>query len=103
MPEEITSSVEAIEVESEKILEEARNRAREIILEAREESRNILSSQLPLHDVKPECVRIVNEARAEADKRIEDSEKRVAEIRINANKKAKEIMELIVSIIAGRS
>lgn len=72
MPEEITSSVEALEVEAEKILAEAKTRASEIVLEAKEEAKKMLSSQLPLDDVKTECEKTVSKAKAETDKKIED-------------------------------
>jgi len=103
MPEEITSSVEALEVEAEKILAEAKTRASEIVLEAKEEAKKMLSSQLPLDDVKTECEKIVGKARAEADKKIKDSGERAAEININADKKVKEITELVVNIVRGKS
>ena len=103
MPEEITSSVEALEVEAEKILAEAKTRASEIVLEAKEEAKKMLSSQLPLDDVKTECEKIVSKARAEADKKIKDSGERAAEININADKKVKEITELVVNIVRGKS
>ena len=67
MPEKITDSVEAIEVEAEKILGEARTKANEIILEAKAEAQRMLSSPLPLDEIKTECDRIVSKARAEAD------------------------------------
>ena len=103
MSKEITNSVEALEVEAEKILEEARTRASEILLEAREEAKKLLSSQLPLDVVKTECDRIVSKAREEADKKIKDSEEKAAEIGINADIKIKEITELVVNIVTGRS
>lgn len=103
MPEEITSSVGSIEAEAEKILEDARNKARDIILAAREEAKKILSSDMPLNEAKDECVKIVNDARAEADRRVEDAEQKAAEIRKNADRKAREIMELVVNTVAGRS
>jgi vacuolar-type H+-ATPase subunit H len=103
MPEEITSSVEALEVEAEKILAEAKTRANEILLEAKEEAKKILSSQLPLDEVKTECDKIVNKARAEADGKIKDSEKKAAEVSINADKKIKELTELVVNIVRGKS
>ena len=103
MPEEITSSVEALEVEAEKILAEAKTRASEIVLEAKEEAKKMLSSQLPLDDVKTEYEKIVSKARAEADKKIKDSGERAAEININADKKVKEITELVVNIVRGKS
>jgi len=103
MPKEITSSVEALEVEAEKILAEAKTRASEIVLEAKEKVKKMLSSQLPLDEVKTECEKIISKARAEADKKIKDSEKRAAEININADKKVKEITELVVNIVRGKS
>jgi vacuolar-type H+-ATPase subunit H len=103
MAKEITNSVEALEVEAEKILEKAKTRASEIFLETREEAKKILSSQLPLDEIKTEYDRIVSRARAEADEKIRDSEKRAAEIGINADKKIKEITELVVNIVTGRS
>jgi cell division septum initiation protein DivIVA len=103
MPREITNSVEALEAEAEKILEEARTRANGIFLGAKEEAKKILSSQLPLDEVKTECDNIVSKARAEADKEIKDSEKKAAEIGINADKKVKEITELMVNIVRGKS
>jgi vacuolar-type H+-ATPase subunit H len=103
MPKEITSSVEVLEVKAEKILEEARNRANEIIIEAKEEAKKILSSQLSIDEIKTECDKIVSKARAEANKKIKDSEEKAAEISINADKKVKKITELVVNIITGRS
>ena len=103
MAKEITNSVEALEVEAEKILEKAKTRASEIFLEAREEAKRILSSPLSLDAVKTEYDRIVSRARAEADEKIRDSEKRAAEIGINADKKVREITELVVNIVKGKS
>ncbi|MEA1872387.1 MAG: hypothetical protein U9M91_03240 [Chloroflexota bacterium] len=103
MPKKITKSVEAIEVEAQKILEETRTRANEILLEAKEEAKKILSSQLPLDEVKSECDNIVNKARAEAEEKIKDSEKKAVEIGINADKKVKKITELVVNIVTGKS
>jgi vacuolar-type H+-ATPase subunit H len=103
MAKEITHDVEALEVEAEKILEEARTRANQILLEAREEAKKILSSQLPLDEVKTECDNIINKARAEADEKIKDSEKKATEIGINTGKKVKELTELMVNIVTGKS
>jgi len=102
MPEEIANSVEVIELEAEKILEKAKTRASEILLEAREEARKILSSPLPLDAVKAEYDRTVSRARAEADEKIKESEKKDAEIGSNADKKARQITELMINIVTGK-
>jgi vacuolar-type H+-ATPase subunit H len=103
MAEEITNSVEAIEVEAEKILAEARTKANQTLLQAREEAKKIVSSQLSVDKIKPACDNIVSKARAEADKKIQDSEKKATEISINADKKVKELTELVVNIATGKS
>jgi vacuolar-type H+-ATPase subunit H len=103
MAKEITSSVEALEAEAEKILEEAKTRASETLLQTREEAKKILSSQLPLDEIKTECDKIVGQARAEADKRIKDSEQKAAEISIAADKKVQEVTGRVVNIVTGRS
>ena len=100
---EISSSVEAIELEAEKMLEEARARANEILLKAKEEAKEILSSELPMDEVKTECDEIINRARVESDNKIKDSEKKASAISANADKKVDEVTERIVNIITGRS
>lgn len=103
MPKEITNNVEAIESQAENMLDEARTRANEILLEAKEEAKRILSSQLPPDVVKTEYDKIISQARAEADYKIKDSKKKAAEISVNADKKVKETTELVVNIVKGKS
>jgi len=99
--EEMTSSVETIEIEAEKILEEARSRANEIFLKASEETNQILSSELPMDEIKTECQRIIHKARQEANQNVEDSKQKASEIRAGVGKKVEKITEHIVSIIIG--
>ncbi len=99
--EEMTSNIETIEIEAERILEEARNRANEILLKANEEANKILSSDLPMDEVKAECQKIIHKAREEADKKIEDSRKEASEIKTGTGKKVDKITERIVSNITG--
>lgn len=99
--EEITSSVETIEIEAEKTLEEARSRANEIILKAKEEASRILSSEVPLDEAKRECEQILSKAREKANQKVEKSKKEASEIRTNAGKKMGKITERIVNIITG--
>ncbi len=99
--EEMTSSVETIEVEAEKILEEARSKANGILLKANEEANKILSSELPMDEVKAECQKIIHKAREEADKKVEDSKKKAAEIKTEVGNKVDKITKRIVSNITG--
>ena len=101
MSKEIASSVEAIESEAERILEEARVRANEILLEAKEETRRILSAELPMDEVKTERDKIIHKAGIESDEKIKASEEKASEVSANAAKKAEGIVDLIVSIVTG--
>ena len=103
MPEEMTSSVEALEAKAEKILTDAKTRASDIVLEAKDQAKKMLSSQLPLDEVKAESEKIVSKAQAEADTKIKDAERSAAEIKANADKRVKEITELVVNIVKGKS
>ena len=99
--EEMTSSVETIEAETERILEEARSRANEILLKANEEVNKILASELSLGEVKAECQQIIDRARGEADKRVKDSKQKAAEIKAAIGNKVYKITERIVNNITG--
>ena len=99
--EEITSSVETIEIKAEKMLEEARSRANEIILKAKEEASRILSAEMPMDEGKKEREHILNEARQKANQEVEASKKKASEIRTNATKKIGKITERIVNIVTG--
>jgi len=103
MPEEITSSVEAIEVEAEKVLADARTRANEILLQAREEAKKTLAAQLDMDEVKAFSEKFVSRAQTEAGKKIEDAEKQADEISATADKKVKEITKLVTDIVIGGS
>ena len=99
--EEMTSNVETIEVEAERILEEARNKANEILLRANEEANKILSAELPMDEVKIECQQIIHKAREEADKKVKDSRQKASEIKADIGNKMDRITKRIVSNITG--
>ncbi len=99
--EEMTSNVETIELEAEKILQEARNRANEILVKANEEVSKILSADLPMAEVKAECQRIIDKAREEADKKVEDSRQKASGIKAKVGNKVDKITERIVNNITG--
>jgi len=99
--EEVTSSVETIEAEAEKMLESARSRADEILLKARGEAKKISSSELPLDEVKTECESVIHKAREEANKKTEASRREASVVRARAEEKVGEIVQRIVDIVTG--
>lgn len=99
--EESVSDIESIEAQAERILESARTRANEIILKGKEEASRILSSDLPLDEVKAECQEIVRGAKAEAERIHEDSVKQATQIRSDADSKIANMAERLASIVTG--
>jgi vacuolar-type H+-ATPase subunit H len=99
--ENVVDSVETIEAEAEKLLQDARSKAEEIQLKAKEESKKILNSELSVADAEAECEATINRAREESDKIIRDSKTRADEIKTNAKGKTREFVSSIVAIITG--
>jgi len=101
MARDIAGGVKNIEVEAERILEEARGQADEILVRAKQEAKQILSSELPMDEVKPQCEETIGKAREQADQEMKSSQRRASEIGANADKKVEEVVKLMVSIITG--
>jgi len=98
---EVFRSVETIEVEAEKILEAAKARATEILLNAKEDASKILSSKLPLDEVKTDCEDIIHTAREEAGKKIEGGAEKASAIRTEVDKNIEGIVKRLADIIIG--
>lgn len=101
--EEVSRNVETIEVEAEKMLEDARIRASEILLKAKEEAGQILSAELAMDEVKAECEKIIHRARDGAEKEAQDSEEKAALIRNDIAEKVEGIVQRLVGIITGEN
>jgi hypothetical protein len=101
--EKIATGIESIEAQAEKMLEEARKRATEIMLKTREECRSIALEELPLEETKADCEKVLVQAREEARRIAAESEKRVAEIKTTAKRKTEKIISSIVKTVTGET
>lgn len=101
MATDVSRGVQAMEEEAARVLDEARAKASDIVQKAREESRSLASSELPLDDVKAECAKIVDDASKKAESDAKKTEKRAADIKSSASKKVVEYAVLMVSIVTG--
>jgi hypothetical protein len=100
--EKIASGVAGMEAQAEKILEEARKQAQEILLKGREECRAIAVQELPPEENgKAGENLILAQAREEAGRINQETEKRVAEIKNKVKIKMSEISNSIVSLVMG--
>ena len=97
------SSIQTIEAEAEKTLESARVRANEVLLKGKEEASRILSSDLPMDEVRAECEQIIRNAKEEAETIDEDSREKAAQIGVDADSKVAKIAERMASIVTGSS
>ena len=99
--EEVTSSVEAIETRAEEILREAQSQANEILREASEEASRIISAKVSLNEAEAEGELIINRAKEEEERAIEESRKKGSEIRASASNQVEKIVQRMVDIIIG--
>ncbi len=98
---ETASGIEGIEVEAERILKEARDRAGEILLKANEEANRISSSGPALEEANAVSRGLVEEAREEAERKIEEARATAAEIRAGADQKMRTIVSRLIDDITG--
>jgi len=99
--EEIATSVETIEIEAERKLEEARKRANEIALNAREEASRILAAEVSLGEAKKEYEQILDKAREKAKQEVETAQKTATEIKSTTGKRTGGIVKHIVNVVTG--
>jgi hypothetical protein len=101
MASDITGSVQAMEAEAARVMEEAKAKAADILQKTRDEVRKMASEQLPLDDVKAEGAKIVKDARDKAEAETKQAEKHAADIKASAAGKTDEYAKSMVSIVLG--
>ena len=99
--QELTGGVESIEEEAEKILSSAKSKAREILQKAKESSHQLISSDLPLDNVKADCKKIIALAEEEAKKQTEDMKRKAQLIKKTAEKRKDKFYQQMIDIITG--
>jgi len=95
------SGIEGIEIEAERILKEARDRASEILQKANEEVTRISSPRLFLEEAGEMRRGIIEAAREEADREIAEAKVKASQIKAGNERKIKEIVSRMVKDITG--
>jgi len=90
-----------MEAEAARVLEEARAKASDIALKAREESRKMAVAELPLDDVKAEGAKLIKEAESHAELELKQADERAAEIKASAGRKADQYAKMLAGIVLG--
>jgi len=101
MASDITGSVQAMEAEAARVIDEAKAKAGDILQKSREEARKMASEPLPLDDVKAECARIVKDAQQKAEADSQQAEKQASRIKDGTAGKTDEYAQSMVSIVVG--
>ena len=101
--EKVTSNIENLELEAEKSLEEAREKAVSIVTKANEESQKILSTPLSLDEAKAEAASMTEKARIESEEKINASKSQAKQLKASASQKVDEIVNRMTRMITGVS
>jgi vacuolar-type H+-ATPase subunit H len=101
MASDITGSVQAMEEQATRVIEEARSEAASILQKAREDARKMSSEELPLDDVKAESAKIVKDAEQKAAAGLKESEKQAADIKSRAAGTTDQYANDLVGIVLG--
>ncbi|MBN1856820.1 MAG: hypothetical protein JW846_07705 [Dehalococcoidia bacterium] len=101
MASDITGGVQAMETEAARVLDEAKAKASDILQSARNESKKMSSTELPLDDVKAECVKIVEEANSKAAAETKAAAKQAKDIKSGASGKVDHYAKMMASIVVG--
>jgi len=100
--ERMIENIESIEVEADKILNEAKDKAGSIIREGEEKAKAILNSDLPVEDARAECEKnIIAKAQEDAEKMVEEAKQSAAKVKERAAKKEKSAVDLIIDAVIG--
>ena len=101
--EHVNRSIETIESEAEEILESARSKANEILTAAKENAKRISFSKLNMDVVKAESVSSIQNAREEANKKVEISRRESTKFEARASEKIDGVVERILNLVTGVS
>jgi len=101
MASEVTATVENIELEAQKKLQQAHARAKDILVKSKNEASKYLTAELPMDDVKAESEKIIHDADEQSKVVIADSEKRASGIKAGAAKKIDKIVKKMVNNVIG--
>jgi vacuolar-type H+-ATPase subunit H len=97
MSEEIYSRIEEIDREAERLIGEAKIRAKQILEDAQRESNEILSGELPVDEIRGEQDKIIRTAQEEANQQVEEAKQKALDLRKRSLSKADEVLKMIVN------
>jgi vacuolar-type H+-ATPase subunit H len=97
MSEEIYSRIEEIDREAERLIAEAKIKAKQILEDAQRESNEILSGELSGDEIREEQNKIIRAAQEEANKQVEEAKQGALDLKKRSLSKADEVLKMIVN------
>ncbi|HOO46673.1 MAG TPA: hypothetical protein PLM29_10620 [Deltaproteobacteria bacterium] len=103
MSEEIFSTIRTIEGEAEALLSQARTKARDILEDAKKQSRLINAEEFQADETQQQREKIVHEAKKKAEDLIEEARGETVRIKKQFDSNADEVVEMILKHIYGNA
>jgi vacuolar-type H+-ATPase subunit H len=103
MPEEMYSTLRTIEGEAEGIITEAKTKARQILEEARKQSKAITAQEFSTDELEKERERIIEEAHKGVSQLIEDARKQATKLTEIFETQSAEAVKLILRHLQGQA
>jgi vacuolar-type H+-ATPase subunit H len=97
MSEKIYSRIEEIDREAERLIGEAKIKAKQILEDAQRASNEILSGELAVDDIRGEQDKIIRAAQEEASKQVEEAKQKALDLKKRSLSKADEVLKMIVN------
>jgi vacuolar-type H+-ATPase subunit H len=97
MSEKIYSRIEEIDREAERLIGEAKIKAKQILEDAQRASDEILSGELAVDDIRGEQDKIIRAAQEEASKQVEEAKQKALDLKKRSLSKADEVLKMIVN------
>jgi vacuolar-type H+-ATPase subunit H len=97
MSEEIYSRIEEIDREAERLIAEAKIKAKQILEDAQRESNEILSRELAVDEIRREQDKIIRAAREEGNRQVEEAKQKALDLKKRSLSEAGEVSKMIVN------
>jgi vacuolar-type H+-ATPase subunit H len=97
MSEEIYSRIEEIDREAERLIAEAKIKAKQILEDAERASNEILSRELPVDEIRGEQDKIIRATREEANRQVEEAKQKALDLKKRSLSKAEGVLKMIVN------
>jgi F0F1-type ATP synthase membrane subunit b/b' len=103
MPDEMYSTIRAIEAEAEDLIAQAKAKARQILEDAKKQSKAITAEDFPSEEIESEREKIIREAHERSLELIEKAKQKTTELKQRFDTQSDEVVKIILQRVKGQS